>query len=137
MTSQLPLLAVPPKLRPRQQQAHDYLAARSGGCDAEELGAYLHALKGRHADGVRCKFCRSEGSSVLRSKGLRPLVTYRNADGGRVYRLRATVAAPARPSVAVIATSDPNPATNPWADLGSDSLAGVPSSDLAEVTETA
>lgn len=49
----------------------------------------------------------------------------------------APAGAPVRRCGGVIATSDWNPATNPWADLGCDKPGEVPPGDLAEVTRRA
>ena len=92
MTQQLALVdvAAPPKLTVNQQRAFDYIRARDG-VTADEVGAFLHAHRDRRPHGVddRCKWCAKTGLGVLRSKGLRPLVTYRTADrGGRLYIAR-------------------------------------------------
>jgi hypothetical protein len=81
--SQLPLVDVPatPVLTGRQESAWTYLKTRAGGCTTVELGAYLHALKGRHPDGEPCLYCASEALSVLRSRALKPLVIHRRTRG--------------------------------------------------------
>jgi hypothetical protein len=81
--SQLPLVDVPatPVLTARQESAWTYLRSRAGGCTTVELGAYLHALKGKHPDREPCLYCGSEALSVLRSKALRPLVIHRRKLG--------------------------------------------------------
>jgi hypothetical protein len=81
--SQLPLVDVPavPVLTARQESAWTYLKSRAGGCTTVELGAYLHALRGKHPDSQPCLYCGSEALSVLRSKALRPLVIHRRTRG--------------------------------------------------------
>ena len=87
MTKQLALTSdKTSKLTERQQHAHDILAEREA--TAEEIGVAWHAHRGRHAPDRPCDYCAYAGGSVLRSKALAPLVTYRNAEGTRIYRLR-------------------------------------------------
>lgn len=109
------LFAEPVKLTARQQAAVDYLAAHDG-VPADEIGAALHERRGKHDAGDRCGFCATEGRSVLKSKAVRPLVTYRRHEGGRLYLLRDP-ATRSKPLSGLIATSDPDPATNPFAGL--------------------
>lgn len=97
MTEQLDLalpLGVKPalevKLSARQQLAYDYVQSHDG-VTADEVGAHLHAHRQppHHPDTSRCDWCRSEGLSVLRSKAVKPLVTYRvRGDGVRRYIAR-------------------------------------------------
>jgi hypothetical protein len=136
--SQLPLLAVAPTLTGRQQAVYDLVTSRPDGVTRDEVGALVHSLKeGRwqHPAGERCDFCARDGRAALRAAALKPLLVGRR--DGRWYLRGGSLGRRARPCGGVIATSDPDPATNPWADLSDDSLAGVPSGDLAEVTETA
>lgn len=73
----------------RQQLAFDYVRERDG-VTVDEVGAFLHAHRDKRPHGVdaRCDFCARDGSSVLRSVALKPLVTYRRASGGRLYIAR-------------------------------------------------
>jgi hypothetical protein len=75
-------------LTDRQQLAFDYVRGRDG-VSADEVGAFLHAHRDRRPHGVdeRCDWCARDGRSVLTSKALKPLVTYRN-EGGRLYIVR-------------------------------------------------
>jgi hypothetical protein len=77
-------------LRPRQQAVVDLVAGTPGGVTADEAGAMLHSLKaGRWAHGAdeRCVFCGRDGTAVLRSKAVAPLVVRRRVSGR--YELRA------------------------------------------------
>lgn len=77
-------------LKPRQQLAWEYVRERDG-VTADEVGAWLHAHKDRRPHGVdeRCEWCARDGRSVLQSKALKPLVTYRRDERlGRVYIAR-------------------------------------------------
>jgi len=76
-------------LTDRQQLAFDFVRGRDG-VTADEVGAFLHAHRDRRPHGVddRCDWCARDGRSVLTSKTLRPLVTYRQAHGGRLYVVR-------------------------------------------------
>lgn len=104
-------------LTARQQHAFDYVRERDG-VTADEVGAAWHAANGKHDAGSRCDFCARDGNSVLRSKALHPLVRYRlDARLGRVYVLRQPGRSRPAKTTGVIATSDPNPETNPFADL--------------------
>lgn len=82
MSEQLPISGLEPgqdlrPLTPRQQAAYDYIASIPGGVAADEIGAHLHHLRGKHAAGGRCDYCRAEGLSVTRSKALKPLLVRR------------------------------------------------------------
>ena len=97
MTHQLALVPPePPKLTPRQQAAFDYIRDHDG-VPADELGAHWHELRGKHPVGDRCRWCEGEGKSIVRTRALRELVTYRRTPEGRLYVLRGTKpAAPVR-----------------------------------------
>lgn len=84
-----PLFPVPdqPSLSPRQQAAYDYIRAHDG-VPADEIGAHWHEQRGKHAAGSRCEWCDADGRDVVRSKALRPLVTYRRTRDGNLYVLR-------------------------------------------------
>lgn len=76
-------------LTANQQLAFDYIASRDGvTCD--EIGAWVHAHRARrpHSVDVRCDWCAKTGRQLVTSKALAPLVTYRRAPGGSLYRLR-------------------------------------------------
>lgn len=105
MTEQLALTAKP--LTERQQHAHDLLAEAER--TAEEIGAAWHAHRGRHAADETCGYCGYDGGSVLRSKALAPLVTYRNAGGSRLYRLRDH-----KPAAPRVGSYDPTTAEIPF-----------------------
>lgn len=70
-----PLFEPPPPILPKRQafvieQLH---AHAEDGLAADEVGAMLHARRDKHDAGVRCQWCSSEGTSVLkalRKKGL-------------------------------------------------------------------
>ena len=83
MTGQGVLFAVvaAPQLTERQRAAYDLVRSTVGGVTADEVGARLHALKGRHPDDVRCQWCAREGLSVLRSVAVAPLVVRRRVSG--------------------------------------------------------
>jgi hypothetical protein len=81
-------------LKPRQALAYEWVCNSDGGTTATDLGAYLHWAKGKHAIADTCRFCNSEGSSVLRSKALRPLVVYRRKRQRWEPRLRDPQPAP-------------------------------------------
>jgi hypothetical protein len=92
MTGQPTLLDVPatPKpLKPRQQLAFDYVRERDG-VTADEVGAWLHAHKDKrpHSADVRCDWCARDGLSVLKSKAVAQLVTYRRTPEGNQYIAR-------------------------------------------------
>jgi hypothetical protein len=66
------LFPLEPLLTERQAFALAELE-RLGGLDDTELGARLHARKGKHADWQRCEWCSTDGRGVLkalRAKGL-------------------------------------------------------------------
>jgi hypothetical protein len=77
----------PAALTARQRTAYEYLAAHNG-VPVDELGAALHAARGKHGPADRCSWCGPEGLSVVRSKALRDLITYRRDPAGRLYLLR-------------------------------------------------
>lgn len=64
------------KLGARQAFAIRRIRER-GGIEADELGALLHADRGKHADHVRCQWCAQEGNAVLASLRTRGLVVHR------------------------------------------------------------
>lgn len=72
-----------------QQLAWDYIRERSG-VTADEIGAYIHAHRDTrpHSVDVRCEWCAKTGRQTAQSKGLKPLVTYKRAPGGRLYIAR-------------------------------------------------
>jgi len=108
VTDQLALVPEEPaKLTERQQAAYDYLAAHDG-VPVDELGANWHAIRGKHAAGARCDWCGQEGRDVVRSKALRPLVTYRRTPDGSLYFLRGR-----QPEPAPAPVSGYDPATAP------------------------
>lgn len=76
-------------LTARQQLAFDYVREHDG-VTADEVGAWLHAHRDKRPHGVdvRCDWCAKEGLSVLRSKAVAPLVTYRRGAQGRMYIAR-------------------------------------------------
>jgi hypothetical protein len=80
---------IAPKLTARQELAWGFVRERDG-VSADEVGAYLHAHRERRPHGVdeRCEWCARDGRSVLQSKALKPLVTYRRTDQGRLYVVR-------------------------------------------------
>jgi hypothetical protein len=68
-----------------QAAAWQLLQTDPAGFTTDELGAALHP----HGPERRCRWCAPTGSRLLRSKALRPLVTYRRDDyRGRVYMPR-------------------------------------------------
>lgn len=99
MTDQLALVEVavpdrgPKPLSVNQQRAHDYLADHPAGVTVDEIGAYIHTFRDRNPHGVdvRCDWCAKAGRSVVTSKGLGPLVTFRRVPQGNLYRLRTAV----------------------------------------------
>lgn len=66
-------------LTSRQQLAWDYVTSIVGGCTVDEVGAWLHAHRGRrpHSVDVRCEFCATAGRDVLESAALKPLLIRR------------------------------------------------------------
>lgn len=65
----------------KQQRAFDLVRTTPGGITADELGAVFHADRGKHHPESRCEFCSKEGTSVLESVAVRPLVVRRKASG--------------------------------------------------------
>lgn len=61
----------------KQGRVLDLVKYAPGGLTAEQVGAQLHADRGRHSADRRCDWCSSEATGVLRSKGLRGLVIRR------------------------------------------------------------
>lgn len=87
MTEQ-PTLFTPPaatgKLTDRQLAAYEFVRDHPDGVSVDELGAFLHHRRGRHGPDMRCRWCSSEGQSVLlslRSEKRGRLVKRRRADG--------------------------------------------------------
>lgn len=77
----------PRPLTPRQAAALELVRqAGHDGIPAGEIGAHWHAHQGKHPAGRRCQYCQDEGSGVLRSKALAPLVKRRRKDGMYVLR---------------------------------------------------
>lgn len=86
MSEQLPLIAAPPKLRPRQQALYDLVRAHPEGITKDEAGALIHSLKGgrwAHPASERCDWCARDGRQALSSKALKPLLVGRR--DGRWY----------------------------------------------------
>lgn len=84
--SQLNLLGKPDptvdvQLTIRQRFVFDHVCNTAGGLTADEVGALLHARRGKHSVDLRCRFCASDGSDVLRSKALKPLLRRVRATG--------------------------------------------------------
>lgn len=102
------------QLTARQQLAYDMVRAADRGVDADEIGAALHQIRGKHHADARCRFCGDEGRAVLTSVALKPLVTRKRATGR--WHPRNPADAPTRHS-GLIATSEPDPTLNPFADL--------------------
>jgi hypothetical protein len=78
------LVDVPAEPKLTERQALAWACIRCiAGITAEELGAILHANKTPAAHDVdsRCRFCKDEGLSILRSVALKPLVIRRRATG--------------------------------------------------------
>lgn len=103
----------PGELTDRQQHAYDLVRTSPGGATADEVGAAWHAARGKHGPDERCKWCAEEGASVLRSKGLAPLIVRRR--NGH-WEPRNPEDTETRTS-GLIATSEPDPSLNPFADL--------------------
>lgn len=106
------------QLTPRQQLAYNLVRAAERGVDTDEVGALLHERKGKHPADARCRFCGDEGRAVLTSVALKPLVTRRRATGR--WHPRSPAAA-THPASGVIATSEPDPRLNPFANIDEDS----------------
>ena len=75
-----------PELRPRQRFVLELLREHPDGLHADEIGAEIHAGRGRHHTDVRCPYCTTEAHGVLRSKALAPLVVCRRKS--RLWQLR-------------------------------------------------
>ena len=117
MTEQPTLIdvsAAPRPLTPRQQAAWDYVRDRQG-VTAAEVGAHLYALRGSPA-GHRSKWDARDGLSVLRSKALKPLVTYKRTPDGNQYVAR-DARDRVRPAEPVREPTDAELAANPFAGL--------------------
>lgn len=72
----------PPRdeLGPRQRLVLDKLR-ETGGLEADEAGALVHASRGKHDVDTRCVWCGKEGRHVLLSLRRRGLVVRRRATG--------------------------------------------------------
>lgn len=82
--SQLDLLTGKPALAPakplteRQRQVLELVAAAGkDGVIANDVGAMLHELRGRHPSDYRCGYCRDDGKDALRVLQKRKLVVRR------------------------------------------------------------
>lgn len=76
-------------LTPNQQLAYDLIRDRDG-VTAQEIGQEIHARgrTRRHSLDTACQWCEKTGTQTATSKALKPLVTYRRTDGGRLYIAR-------------------------------------------------
>jgi hypothetical protein len=84
----LVVVAATPKLTERQQAAWDALRLVPGGLTAAQVGAYVHAMQGKHDRPGNpvpvwncCEWVEATGLSVLRSRALKPLVIHRRSRG--------------------------------------------------------
>lgn len=68
-------------LTDKQQRGYDLVRETAGGITADELGAQLHADRGKHHPDSRCQWCTEEGMGVLGSKAVGPLVIRRRGSG--------------------------------------------------------
>lgn len=98
-------------LTPNQQLAWDSIRASANGLYADEVGALIHR---RHRNDERCEYCGRDGLAVLRSKGLAPLVIRRRSG---LWQPRDPKDAAHVAPAGLIATSETDPALNPFADL--------------------
>lgn len=93
MSEQLHLVDVPAvrPLTPRQQLALEFIGSHDG-VTSDEVGAHLHAHRGRrpHSVDERCDWCARDGRAVATSVALKPLVTAKRRGRGEgvVYVLR-------------------------------------------------
>lgn len=74
------LFAPPPAdgdLTERQRFALNLVRRTAGGVTDEEIGAHLHARRGRHISTDVCRWCSDEGRGVLEALRKRGLVTRR------------------------------------------------------------
>lgn len=103
------------ELTERQERVWAWIRETPGGLTADEIGARLHALRERRPHGAdeRCAWCVTAGRDVLRSKGLAPLVVRRRNGHWQPRDPQAAERAP----TGLIATSEPDPDLNPFADL--------------------
>lgn len=82
MSEQPTLFAPPPadgNLTDRQTFVLDLLRATPGGLEDVEVGARLHARRGRHASVDICQWCAEEGKGVLEALRRRGLVVRRRS----------------------------------------------------------
>lgn len=103
------------QLTDRQQLAWDHVRSHHGVTD-DEVGAILHAHRGRHHSDERCTWCAKEGLGALRSQPLRVLAT-RKRGGAWVPRDPADSIATGEPpataaSVAIAGDSSYDPETS-------------------------
>ena len=110
MTGQLSLdpSSPPVKLTDRQQHALT-LITEHGPIPSAELGAHMHARRGRHDATTSCTWCAEEGKTVARELRRKELVRYRRNTG---WYAVGTTGKPRRERE----TSGYNPATTPWPD---------------------
>lgn len=75
------IAATAPKQRElgKRQQFALQLIRDNDGLTSDEVGARIHAWRGKHHPDSRCDFCGQEGKSVLRSLRARGLVVRRQS----------------------------------------------------------
>lgn len=100
-------------LTPRQQAAWDLVRQVPAGVTADKVGAYSHERRGKHPADQRCDWCETEGTSILRSKALGPLVIRRRGGRWEPRNLRDAV----RPSETRREPTAAELASNPFAGL--------------------
>lgn len=84
MTQQAPLFdaSATPALTERQAHALDAVTTERDGISTIDIGATMHARRGKHAADVHCDWCEPEGRSVLVELRRKRLVIQRRKLGG-------------------------------------------------------
>lgn len=80
MTGQLSFDPAPVKLTDRQQHALT-LIEQHGPIASSNLGAHMHARRGKHDPTVTCNWCPDEGKTVARELRRKGLVRHRRNTG--------------------------------------------------------
>lgn len=69
------------RLTDRQARIYAWIVSTPGGVTSDELGAHMHADRGRHGEDDRCQWCAPDGASALQEKALRQRLIRRKVSG--------------------------------------------------------